>query len=141
MLIKNTNKIEVYFVISFTGSFSLADRILIQLLCEVEPDVITEHYNEIIAGKSKNADAYVAVMWALIQPVGTLEKRLEGFLIFICLFVRAIEHYFQFIFNIFNLSSCLFHIDVILMLLRMFWKFLANYLYKQLLFLFSVVVK
>ena len=82
MLIKNTNKIEVYFVISFTGSFTLADRILIQLLCEVEPDVITEHYNEIIAGKSKNADAYVAVMWALIQPVGTLEKRLEGFLIF-----------------------------------------------------------
>ena len=54
------------------------DRILIQLLCEVEPSVIADNFNEIIAGKSKNADSYVAVMWALIQPVGKLGKRLEG---------------------------------------------------------------
>lgn len=59
------------------GNSFLVDRILIQLLCEVEPSVIADNFNEIIAGKSKNADSYVAVMWALIQPVGKLGKRLE----------------------------------------------------------------
>ena len=65
-------------MVGFIGNFSLVDRFLIQLVCELQPNVIADNYNDIIASKSKNADTYVAVMWALHQPVGTLENRLEG---------------------------------------------------------------
>ena len=51
---------------------------MIQLLCQLQPTIITENCNEIVAGKSKTAETYIAVMWALGQPVGTLESRLSG---------------------------------------------------------------
>ncbi|XP_066935206.1 transmembrane protein 214-A-like isoform X1 [Clytia hemisphaerica] len=59
------------------GNSTLADRIMIQLLCQLEPTVIKENCNEIVAAKSKTAETYIAVMWALGQPVGTLENRLS----------------------------------------------------------------
>lgn len=58
------------------GHSTLSDRLLIQILCEVHPTVISENCDEVIGGKSRNADSYLAVMWALSQPVDTLEKRL-----------------------------------------------------------------
>jgi len=59
------------------GNSTLADRIFVQLLCEIHPDVIFDNYNEVVGGKSRNADSYIAVMWALARPVGSLKRRLE----------------------------------------------------------------
>lgn len=69
------------------GNSTLADRIMIQLLCQLEPTVIKENCNEIVAAKSKTAETYIAVMWALGQPVGTLENRLSGTLFYHFLFI------------------------------------------------------
>lgn len=51
---------------------------MIQILCEIHPSVIVENYDEVLRGKSRNADTYVAVMWALSRPGDTPENRLKG---------------------------------------------------------------
>lgn len=51
---------------------------MIQILCEIHPDVIVRNYDEVLRGKSRSADSYLAVMWALSRPGDTPENRLKG---------------------------------------------------------------
>lgn len=78
---KVLNTFFVYLLASLTsetqqGHSTVADRILIQILCIVHPNVIAENCDEVVHGKSRNGDSYLAVMWALSQGKSTLMKNL-----------------------------------------------------------------
>lgn len=79
---KNRNVFFVSLIASLTNDFqqgnsTLSDRLLLQLLCEIQPDIISQNCDEVVGGKPRNADSYMAVMWAFGRPVGNLDKRLE----------------------------------------------------------------
>ncbi|XP_002166600.2 uncharacterized protein LOC100212344 isoform X1 [Hydra vulgaris] len=55
------------------GHATAALRIFIQLMAQVQPEVFVENCNEIVSGKSKNSDAYIAVIWAFSQNTSSIK--------------------------------------------------------------------
>jgi len=56
---------------------TLAQRIMIQLLYTIQPNIFVESCDEIVHGKSRNADSYLAVIWAFSQVTSNLEHGLS----------------------------------------------------------------
>lgn len=56
---------------------TIADRLLIQLLCSVHTNVVGDNCDEVVGGKSRNGDSYLAVIWALSQGKGSVKQGLE----------------------------------------------------------------
>lgn len=80
--VKNLNSFFIYLNASLTneaqqGHCTAAFRILIQILCQVQPKTVINNCDEVVAGKSRHSDNYIATMWALSQTTDNLEDGLK----------------------------------------------------------------
>lgn len=80
--IKNLNSFFIYLNASLTneaqqGHCTAAYRILIQILCNTQPRTAVINCDEVVAGKSRHSDNYLATMWALSQTTDNLPDGLK----------------------------------------------------------------
>lgn len=59
------------------GNCTASMRILLQLVCKAQPKVTVLNCDEVVAGKSRHSDNYLATMWALSLTANNLEDGLK----------------------------------------------------------------
>lgn len=93
------------------GHSTVAYRILIQIVNSVQPNVLVDSCNEVVHGKSRNGDNYLAVIWAFSQVTSSLKQGLSVWwsAMFSVLdkkhHATAAVHYFDKLLNLFQVSS------------------------------------
>lgn len=59
------------------GNCTASMRILLQLVCRAQPKTTVVNCDEVVAGKSRHSDNYLATMWALSLTANNLEDGLK----------------------------------------------------------------
>jgi len=59
------------------GHCTAANRVIIQILSKTHPNIAVDNCDEVVAGKSRHGDNYLATMWALSQTTSNLEDGLK----------------------------------------------------------------
>jgi len=59
------------------GHCTASIRILLQILCKCQPKITAINCDEVVAGKSRHGDNYLATMWALSLNAGTLQDGMK----------------------------------------------------------------
>jgi len=79
---KTLNSFFIYLNTSLTtevqqGHCTASIRILLQILCKSQPKITATNCDEVVAGKSRHGDNYLATMWALSLNADTLEDGMK----------------------------------------------------------------